>query len=101
MNDNLPLGVPVTESENARLHAIIREQEDQLKRLADLVAHVRHGLNNPLTGVLGEAQLLLRMDLPPKVRARVESLEQSALRLRDVTALLRQIQRPSANSSES
>jgi nitrogen-specific signal transduction histidine kinase len=29
-----------------------------LDEVAQLVAHIRHEINNPLTGVLGQAQLL-------------------------------------------
>ena len=43
------------------------DKEDQvakyrlkLEETADLVARIRHEINNPLTGVLGQAQLLLR-----------------------------------------
>ena len=32
----------------------------KLEDTAALVAHIRHEINNPLTGVLGQTQLLLR-----------------------------------------
>ena len=35
----------------------------KLEETAALVARIRHEINNPLTGVLGQAQLLLREDL--------------------------------------
>jgi signal transduction histidine kinase len=84
---------PETETE-ARLRAVIVEQEAKLNELAEIVAAVRHGINNPLAGIIGQLQLLLRSDLSPALRADIESIEQLALRIRDTAALLRAIQRP-------
>ena len=67
---------------------------------ADLVARIRHEINNPLTGVLGQAQLLLREELSERSRKRVKTIEDLALRLRDVVAQLREVQRP-GNDGES
>lgn len=84
------------ESSNSRT-----EEQDQianyrlkLEETADLVARIRHEINNPLTGVLGQAQLLLREDLSERARKRVQTIEDLALRLRDVVAQLREVQRP-------
>ena len=68
--------------------------EAQLDAMAELVARVRHEINNPLTGVLGQAQLLLREDLSEKARKRVETIEALAIRLRDIVGQLREVQRP-------
>jgi signal transduction histidine kinase len=68
----------------------------RLEEVADLVARVRHEINNPLTGVLGQAQLLLREDLSERARRRAQSIEDLAIRLRDIVAQLRDVQRPSA-----
>ena len=54
---------------------------------------VRHEINNPLTGVLGQSQLLLREDLNEKARKRAETIENMAIRIRDVVAQLRLVQR--------
>ena len=81
-------------------HELIAKYETRINEIAELVAHVRHELNNPLTGVLGQAQLLLRDELSDKARKRVETIEQLAIRLRDITAELRQVQKP-ASASES
>ncbi|HEX7332374.1 MAG TPA: histidine kinase dimerization/phospho-acceptor domain-containing protein, partial [Pyrinomonadaceae bacterium] len=67
----------------------------KLEETAALVARIRHEINNPLTGVLGQAQLLLREDLSEKSRKRVETIEGLALRLRDIVAQLRDVQKPS------
>ena len=70
----------------------------KLEETADLVARIRHEINNPLTGVLGQAQLLLREDLSERSRKRVQTIEDLAIRLRDIVAQLREVQRPSGDS---
>jgi len=82
------------EETEERLRSLVAECELKLAEIADLVAHVRHEINNPLTGVLGQAQLLLREELSPTARRRVETIEQLAARIRDTVAQLRDIQRP-------
>lgn len=69
----------------------------KLEETADLVARIRHEINNPLTGVLGQAQLLLREDLSERSRKRVQTIEDLAIRLRDIVAQLREVQRPSSS----
>ena len=86
---------PETQQESNR--GLIAEYEARLDEVADLVARVRHEINNPLAGVLGQAQLLLREELNDRARKRAQTIEELAIRLRDVVAQLRQIQRP-ANS---
>jgi signal transduction histidine kinase len=79
-------------AETARTLAL--EYETRLNEVADLVARVRHEINNPLAGVLGQAQLLLREELNDRARKRAQTIEELAIRLRDVVAQLRQIQKP-------
>ncbi len=74
--------------------ALIADYERQLDEVADLITRVRHEINNPLTGVLGQAQLLLREDLSDRARKRAETIEELAARIRDIVAQLRQVQRP-------
>jgi signal transduction histidine kinase len=83
------------------------EHEDQiaqyrlkLEETAALVARIRHEINNPLTGVLGQAQLLLREELSERSRKRVQTIEDLALRLRDIVAQLREVQRPGGGDGE-
>jgi signal transduction histidine kinase len=77
-----------------QLSALLAQHEARLTEVADLVAHVRHEINNPLTGVIGQAQLLLREELSDTARRRVETIEQLAGRIRDTVAQLREVQRP-------
>ena len=70
------------------------DYRQKLDEVATLVARVRHEINNPLTGVLGQAQLLLREDLNDKARKRAQSIEELALRLKDIVMQLREVQKP-------
>jgi len=80
--------------EVARLQAAMAEQGKKLTEAAELVAHVRHEINNPLAALLGQAQLLLREDLSEKARRRAETIEAQAKRIQEIVAELRIIQSP-------
>ena len=80
--------------ELGRLRELVADYENQINEIADLVSRVRHEINNPLTGVLGQAQLLLREELNDKARKRAEIIEQLARRMTDIVAELRMVQRP-------
>ena len=80
--------------------ALALEYEERLIEVADLVARVRHEINNPLAGVLGQAQLLLREELSDRARKRAQTIEELAIRLRDVVAQLRQIQKPAPTGTQ-
>ncbi len=73
--------------------ALVAEYEAKINEVADLITRVRHEINNPLTGVLGQAQLLLREELSDKARKRAKTIEELAMRLRDIVGQLRQVQR--------
>jgi nitrogen-specific signal transduction histidine kinase len=83
-----------TPSAKEQMVALLADYETRLDQVADLVARVRHEINNPLAGLLGQAQLLLREDLNDRARKRAETIEELAIRLRDVVAKLREVQRP-------
>ena len=70
----------------------------RLQEIVDLTARVRHEINNPLTGLIGQAQLLLREELSDTARRRVQTIEQLANRIRDTVASLREIQTPPASA---
>lgn len=78
-----------------QLRALAAEYETKMDEVADLITRVRHEINNPLTGVLGQAQLLLREELPERARKRAETIEALAIRIRDIVAQLRQVQKTS------
>src|SRR5712691_10688867 len=100
METNEPEGQSQYPSEEVeRLRKQVAEYEQRIDEVADLVSRVRHEINNPLTGILGQAQLLLREDLNDKARKRAETIEELAIRMRDIVAQLRQVQRPPKKSS--
>ena len=89
-------------AENRRLSAelearivAIREVETKLidasrqKAVADLATQVAHEVNNPLTAVLGYAELLLA-EVPPDGRGREEltTIRDEAIRARDIVRRL-------------
>jgi signal transduction histidine kinase len=78
-----------------KLRAVVADYQARMDEVADLITRVRHEINNPLTGVLGQAQLLLREELNERARKRAETIEGLAIRIRDIVAQLRQIQKPS------
>lgn len=75
------------------LNALESSYQSKMDEVADLITRVRHEINNPLTGVLGQAQLLLREDLSETARKRAQTIEQLAIRIRDIVAQLRQVQK--------
>jgi len=86
----------VDTNELVRLRTLVAEYEAKLTDAAQLVAHVRHEINNPLAALLGQAQLLLREELPDKPRRRVETIEKLAIRIKEIVAELRDVQTPVA-----
>ncbi len=95
MNDH-HAGTKSVDAES-ELRMLAADCEEKLNEMAELVARVRHEINNPLTGVLGQAQLLLREDLNERARKRAETIEELAIRMRDIVAQLRTVQRPSGS----
>jgi signal transduction histidine kinase len=98
----LPAGTPGEKAPGVgdgeeKLRAVVANYEARMDEVADLITRVRHEINNPLTGVLGQAQLLLREELNERARKRAETIEALAIRIRDIVAQLRQVQKPSRN----
>jgi len=82
----------------AEMNLLIADYEAKMDEVAGLITRVRHEMNNPLTGILGQTQLLLREDLSERARKRAETIEELSIRLRDIVAQLREVQRPPKKS---
>lgn len=82
------------QNELESLQAVLRDYERKLSEAADLVASVRHEINNPLAALLGQAQLLLREELSEKSRRRAETIESQAKRIQEIVGQLRAVQAP-------
>ena len=82
------------DAELERLRAVVHDYEGKLSEAAELVAHVRHEINNPLAALLGQAQLLLREELSEKSRRRAETIESQAKRIEEIVGQLRAVQAP-------
>ena len=78
---------------------LVAKYRSKLEEVAELVARIRHEINNPLTGVLGQAQLLLREDLSDRARKRAQTIEELAIRMRDIVAQLREVQKPGVDGN--
>ena len=96
--DNSQFDTPESLTEE-QLRVRVAECEVKLKEVAELVASVRHEINNPLTGVLGQAQLLLREEPTGKANQRARKIEELTLRISDIVAKLRAVQGPGESSS--
>ena len=68
----------------ARLRAVVADYEKKMSEAAELVARVRHEINNPLAALLGQAQLLSREELSEKLRRRAETIESQAKRIQEI-----------------
>ena len=90
---------PDASDEEQRLRRVVAEYEARLEEFAELAARVRHEINNPLTGLIGQAQLLLREELSETARRRVQTIEHLATRIRDTVAQLRPVQRAKPENS--
>lgn len=84
------------DQELASLRATVEDYEKKISEGAELVARVRHEINNPLAALLGQAQLLLREELSEKLRRRAEIIESQAKRIQEIVGELRAVQAPPA-----
>ena len=72
----------------------MRETEGNRGDAWDFGTVLRHELNNPLTGILGNAELLLadmrrkNLELPGAAQARLETIAELAVRMRETVRRL-------------
>ncbi|MCI0406328.1 MAG: hypothetical protein L0209_09740 [candidate division Zixibacteria bacterium] len=72
-------------------------KKERLAAIIETAIAVSHEVNNPLTAVIGNAQLvrLRTRDLPPDVEEKLKIIEEAAGRIQEVTAALMRITEPS------
>jgi signal transduction histidine kinase len=71
-------------------------EKERLSAIVETAVAVNHEVNNPLTAILGNVQLLLlkRNDLDDDLRAKLKTIESSALKIKDVTQRLMRLSSP-------
>jgi K+-sensing histidine kinase KdpD len=71
-------------------------EKERLGAIIETAVTVNHEVNNPLTAILGNVQLLLlkRKDLDPELTTKLKTIETSALRIKDVTQRLMRVTSP-------
>ncbi len=64
--------------------------KERLGAIIEIAVTVNHEVNNPLTAILGNVQLLLlkRNDLDPELQTKLKTIEVSAMKIKDVTQKL-------------
>jgi PAS domain S-box-containing protein len=50
------------------------QQSEKLSTIGTMISGVAHELNNPLTSIIGNAQLLLRRDIPDEIREKLNTI---------------------------
>ncbi|MEW5993735.1 MAG: histidine kinase dimerization/phospho-acceptor domain-containing protein [Candidatus Zixiibacteriota bacterium] len=70
--------------------------KERLSAIIETAVTVNHEVNNPLTAILGNVQLLLlkRTNLDPELAAKLKTIEASALKIKDVTQRLMRLTSP-------
>ncbi len=70
--------------------------KQRLGAILETAVTVNHEINNPLTAILGNVQLLMlkRDDLDEEIKAKLKTIETSAMKIRDVTQRLMRMTSP-------
>jgi len=71
-------------------------KSERAAAITETTVTINHEINNPLTAILGNTQLLLmsKDKLPPDIAAKLQTIERSAVKIRETTAKLMSIIEP-------
>jgi len=80
-------------------HKLIVKGE-KIAAILETAVAINHEINNPLTAILGNTQLLLLQEdkLPDDIKSKISVIEKSALRIRDITQKLLSVVEPITTS---
>ena len=86
----IALNVIATNADQDSITARDLVDKERLGAILETAVAVNHEINNPLTAILGNVQLLLlkRSDLDEELTNKLKTIENSAMRIRDVTQKL-------------
>lgn len=65
----------------------LKEFCDELEKFKKVVSSVRHDINNPLTGIIGQAQLILMLEeknLPENVAKKIKQIEEMGFKIKEI-----------------
>ncbi len=88
--------VTVADVGSAHAQKLHREQVERLASIGELLSSVAHELNNPLTTVLGYAEILLAEDASPELKGDLERIRNEATRCRRIVGNLLDLSRSDA-----
>jgi len=72
----------------------------RLVAIGQVAAGITHEINNPLTGVIAFAQMLMQMDIPENMKEAVEVIHEGAIRVVGIVDRLRTFARSDRQQSE-
>lgn len=94
----------ITERVNAAVKEKMLQQElsltSRLASIGEVAAGIAHEINNPLTGVIAFAQMLMQMDIPQNMKEGVEVIHDGASRVVDIVGKLLTFARRGRKSKE-
>jgi PAS domain S-box-containing protein len=83
------IGVDITERKQAEEREKQLQQElnlaSRLATVGEMSSGIAHEINNPLTGVMGFSQMLMKKDIPDDIRKDVDIIYEGAKRIASIT----------------
>ncbi len=95
-NEKIIVGIVRDITEHKQIQASLLAQS-KMASLGEMAAGIAHEINNPLSIVLGRAQLLKEKATDKKMKADLSSIEKNCIRIGKIVRSLRSISRNSSN----